>query len=80
MIAIAPVFTRRKTHRVPGEFLSPRYIRLRSQERRRINREAKRCINASPSGKPSRFGVVHGEPNEKSGKCDRCEAIAARSR
>jgi hypothetical protein len=76
----APVYTRRKTIRVGNEHLSPLWLRKDARNRRAANRAANRCINASPTGRVSRYGVVHGKPNAKSGKCDRCDAIAALSR
>jgi hypothetical protein len=75
-----PAWTRRPSHRVPGEFLSSRHVRKRSQDRRASNRAAGICINAPAPGRRSRYGVTHGKPSKKNGKCSRCTAIAKLSR
>ncbi len=68
--------------RVDGERRTDPDRRAKVTARRRTLRLAGLCINGGMAlGVPGRrAGVVHGPANPTSGKCDRCEEIARRSR
>lgn len=64
---------------VPGAYVTPMAYRLKAQKCRVAKRLAGVCINGTMNGR-SRTGIEHGPANSTSGKCDRCEIVAAQSR
>jgi hypothetical protein len=66
---------------IGGAYLTDPERRLETQNRRAALKAAGRCINGPLEDRPGkRAGVVHGPANPVSGKCERCEQVAKRTR